>query len=1153
MTEQSIYTVGGTVQAGNGVYIPRQADEQLLDLCRSRTFAYVLTPRQMGKSSLMVKTAEQLQQEDVSTAIIDLQPIGAKVSPEEWYLGLLTELEDQLDLDTDLLDWWEDLTHLGLAQRMTRFFSEVVLTEIADPIVVFIDEIDTTLSLDFTDDFFIAIRYFYTARAQNPEFERLSFVLIGVATPTDLIRDPQRTPFNVGQRVDLTDFALAEAMPLAAGLGLPAAEAEQVLGWVLGWTGGHPYLTQRLCQAVVEELGDRRKDRKGTGAHGLPPMQDITSLTQADVDQVVAATFLGGMSHRDNNLQFVRDMLTQRAPDIYQVLTTYKDIWRGRRQVEDEEQSLIKSHLKLSGVVAQEVDKTLQVRNAIYATVFDEKWIRDNLPVNWRKRIRRLQGTIAAGLLLLSLTSGLTVWALTERGRAENALLEVEKALEETKAQKNAAQKAEAEARRQQNRAEYQSQLAENRQRKAEVAEEQAEEGRQAAETAKEQAVLSQRAEAEQRQVAERQQENAESNLNSMTQLIDEISELVQGERTIGIVGFSPLQGELFEALLPYHTYIIENNAQSTSLWQSSEAHFLIGHSFEIKGDSLRAENEFRLAFDGAKAAAETLAFLGEVPQKLLQLLNKTAVFYAWNRMNYGYFDEAEDILNTAKLFSDNYKSEPNPELIMSFASLENALARLFSEQGEDEKVLEQRLLSLELAKRAVSLDEKNIRFQRSLAVFLRNLSLTPESLMSEEEADSYEREGCKIARAVDLLESSGAALLNIIVDCVRDESFQGNPDAIVESLLDARERLDVVIQLDPTNIEFKLSRAWITTRLIDVEQFQRDNQEAADRYLHMAREDWLAVVGNGNTFPSDLWKLRAIYLDLKRHLTSYDDVLKKERIFAEIVTAIDQTNEAFGDSPEIALIAADSSLQLGELKKESNPQASLVNLNKAINLFAKARVTEDTSTYSERYTWVCNAYEARLSLNYESKNLEAVLSDFEAIKNICLPIFEQYSFDFYLHAEIRSAHMKTGELLFNEGRFADAKPILEYASYWGIKESSELLARMYREGLGVQIDNSRARELEALASMQSMKRFTIPADFDTFTAPFHFYVYQKPRDYPYRGIDDQIEWLKQARGGTIPADAADAFRKLQEIAFENNVSFPELAVYALENANTEE
>ena len=110
-------------------------------------------------------------------------------------------------------------SHLGVAQRLTLFFEQVLLTEIAKPIVIFVDEIDSTLSLDFTDDFFVAIRSLYVTRATQPKFGRLSFVLIGVATPGDLIRDARRTPFNIGQRVDLTDFTLAGGDAVRRGAG----------------------------------------------------------------------------------------------------------------------------------------------------------------------------------------------------------------------------------------------------------------------------------------------------------------------------------------------------------------------------------------------------------------------------------------------------------------------------------------------------------------------------------------------------------------------------------------------------------------------------------------------------------------------------------------------------------------------------------------------------------------------------------------------------------------------------------------------------------------------------------------------------------------------------------------------------------------------
>jgi hypothetical protein len=165
----------------------------------------------------------------------------------------------------------------------------------------------------FTDDFYAAIRYLYNARALVPAYQRLSFVLIGVATPSDLIRDPQRTPFNIGQRVDLTDFTFAEALPLADGLGQPPDEARDVLHRVMYWTAGHPYLTQRLCDAIAEQKQE--------------------SWSEADVDGVVTRTFFGETSEQDHNLQFVRDMLIKRAPDATSVLATYQEIRLGRHPV----------------------------------------------------------------------------------------------------------------------------------------------------------------------------------------------------------------------------------------------------------------------------------------------------------------------------------------------------------------------------------------------------------------------------------------------------------------------------------------------------------------------------------------------------------------------------------------------------------------------------------------------------------------------------------------------------------------------------------------------------------------------------------------------------------------------------------------------------
>jgi AAA-like domain/WD domain, G-beta repeat len=409
----TLYTVGGTVQSNDqGVYIARQADTELLQLCRDATFAYVLTPRQMGKSSLMIRTAEQLIEEGIQSVIIDLTQIGTQLTADEWYSDFLDLVASQLTLATDVKQWWQAHSQSGITLRLTRFFQEVVLTEVTEPIVIFVDEIDTTLSLDFTDDFYAAIRYLYVARATDSAFRRLSFVLIGVATPADLIRDPKRTPFNIGQRVDLTDFTAEEALPLAAGLGLPPDPAQPVLGWVMKWTAGHPYLTQRLCRALVDQ----------------PP----NSWSEAAVDQVVTSTFLGRMSEQDNNLQFVRDMLTKRAPVAVGadgVLKTYREVRRGKLPVLDEEQSLVKSHLKLSGVVRRQLQQ-LAVRNRIYAEVFNPAWIQEHLPETWWQRnkavLKWAVPLTAASVIVAGVMTGLAQEAQRQRGIAEEKTREAE-------------------------------------------------------------------------------------------------------------------------------------------------------------------------------------------------------------------------------------------------------------------------------------------------------------------------------------------------------------------------------------------------------------------------------------------------------------------------------------------------------------------------------------------------------------------------------------------------------------------------------------------------------------------------------------------------------------------------------------------------------
>lgn len=80
------------------------------------------------------------------------------------------------------------------------------------------------------------------------------------------------------------------------------------------------------------------------------------------------------------------------------------------------------------------------------------------------------------------------------------------------------------------------------------------------------------------------------------------------------------------------------------------------------------------------------------------------------------------------------------------------------------------------------------------------------------------------------------------------------------------------------------------------------------------------------------------------------------------------------------------------------------------------------------------------------------------------------------------------------------------------------------------------------------MRRFTVPCDFGSHKAPFDVYIGNPlPRYHP---LKFQAAWIREQRGGTIPAEVMESFEKLFKLAQKNDVSFEDLCVYAMNEAN---
>ena len=371
---KKFFIVGGTLDRTAASYVQRPLDNELLNDLLAGEYCSVLAARQMGKSSLMVRTAEELRKKGVRTATIDITSIGSLITPSQWYLGLVSRLASDLGLDVDAQTWWESMGSKSPVQRFSDFLRDVVLEKVRESVVVFVDEIDSTLQLNFTDDFFAAIRATYNARSRDEIYKRLTFVLLGVARPGDLIKDRARTPYNIGINIDVTDFQIKELDAFRTILDkYYPNQGNNILEWVLNWTGGQPYLTQKLCSEVVKHTSN--------------------PYTEDELSKLVEQLFLGDKARTETNLVTIRDRVGH-SPYAAKMLHIYRQVLENK-QVLAEERSIEQNELKLTGLVKVNPQGMLQVRNRIYAYVFDATWVKSSMPVTPAQRLTVVTSIIA--------------------------------------------------------------------------------------------------------------------------------------------------------------------------------------------------------------------------------------------------------------------------------------------------------------------------------------------------------------------------------------------------------------------------------------------------------------------------------------------------------------------------------------------------------------------------------------------------------------------------------------------------------------------------------------------------------------------------------------------------------------------------------------
>jgi len=339
------------------LYVKRNADRQVRQIVDDMGRpGYVLVARQMGKTNLLLNARRELSKNGDLFVYVDVSNTFPTL--REFFRNIIDVAISNASFDNDLLSFFND-RRAATGRLPEHKEHEVELAAIIGnfegKLVICLDEIDALTKTSYSDNVFSFIRsVYFSGRVNIPQFERLTYLLSGVAEPTELIKNKNISPFNIGAKIFLEDFSIDEIESLAqrTDVTIPTSAVQRIFFW----TSGHPRMSWHLLSEVedlaiggariTEEVVDGVVRDAYLKSFDQPPVDHIRKLAEDDRD--------------------IRDAIMSMHYDRSEAITTS-----------------VRTKLYLNGVIAsQKVGGNVSLRNRILEAALSEDWLRD---VEYRK------------------------------------------------------------------------------------------------------------------------------------------------------------------------------------------------------------------------------------------------------------------------------------------------------------------------------------------------------------------------------------------------------------------------------------------------------------------------------------------------------------------------------------------------------------------------------------------------------------------------------------------------------------------------------------------------------------------------------------------------------------------------------------------------
>ncbi|HEY9614276.1 AAA-like domain-containing protein [Allocoleopsis sp.] len=242
----------GPVPLKSYAYICRPPIEELAyqEISKPGSVIRIKAPKQMGKTSLVLRLLDQAQGADYHTVYLDFQQADESVfnSLDKFLRWFCANVSQQLRLKPMLDEYWDE--DIGSKVSCTLYFQAYLLPEIDRPLVLALNEVNRIFEYPkIAQDFLALLRSWYEEAKQVEILEKLRLVVVH-STEVYITLNINQSPFNVGLPIKLPEFSWEQVQDLARLYGLEWTDGSQART-LMAMVGGHPYLVQLALYHLV--------------------------------------------------------------------------------------------------------------------------------------------------------------------------------------------------------------------------------------------------------------------------------------------------------------------------------------------------------------------------------------------------------------------------------------------------------------------------------------------------------------------------------------------------------------------------------------------------------------------------------------------------------------------------------------------------------------------------------------------------------------------------------------------------------------------------------------------------------------------------------------------------------------------------------------